>query len=182
MTTEMICAGFGGQGVLTAGLIFIHAASGAGLNVTWSPSYGSEMRGGTANCYVVASDEEIGSPIPRNVDVLMVLNEPSVEKFEASVRPNGIVIANSSIIDPSIISRRDISLWCVPATEIANELENSRGTNIVMLGALLKAAPIIELPVFAAELEKYFSGKGKVNAKNGLCLDAGFERAVRVEI
>lgn len=172
---EIICSGFGGQGVLTAGLILIHAGVHDGKHVSWSPSYGSEMRGGTANCNVVISDEEIGSPYLHECDILVAMNEPSLDKFENSVREGGFLFVNHSMISEDREFRKDLHIYRVDATEIANSLQNTRGANIVMLGALVKATGLFEEEVFAEVLESYFSKKGKNNPKNMQCLQKGYE-------
>lgn len=134
--SEIICAGFGGQGVLVAGLIIANAAMEQGRYVTWYPSYGSEMRGGTANCNIKISDREIASPYAKKPDILFSMNEASVEKFEPSVRPGGVMLVNSSLTSAGRQYRRDIRVVPVPATELAAQLHNERGANIVMLGAM----------------------------------------------
>ena len=98
MMVEMICAGFGGQGVLTTGLILAEAGMKLGMNVLWYPSYGSEMRGGTANCTVKFSDKEIASPCAKKIDILMGMNAPAIDKFESSLRPGGLLLVNSSLV------------------------------------------------------------------------------------
>ena len=98
MMVEMICAGFGGQGVLTTGLILAEAGMKLGMNVLWYPSYGSEMRGGTANCTIKFSDKEIASPCAKKIDILMAMNAPAIDKFESSLRPGGLLLVNSSLV------------------------------------------------------------------------------------
>ena len=119
--TNLVCAGFGGQGVLTAGLIIAKTGMDIGKNVVWIPSYGSEMRGGTANCNVKISEEEIASPFIRSIDVLLALNEPSVDKFQGSIAPGGTMIINSSIVKREKF-RPDIHVYAVEATGLAAEL------------------------------------------------------------
>lgn len=176
MTYEMICAGFGGQGVLTAGLILIHAAASQDLFVSWSPSYGSEMRGGTANCNVVLSDEEIGSPYPNRLDILLAMNDPSVGKFQEMVRAGGRIFVNSSIVRQDRIYPKGIQVFEIPATELANSLQNPKGANIVMLGALIRVTELIPKDVFMGEIEKYFAAKGKNNPRNAECFLTGYEQ------
>ena len=137
MMVEMICAGFGGQGVLTTGLILAEAGMKLGMNVLWYPSYGSEMRGGTANCTVKFSDKEIASPCAKKIDILMGMNAPAIDKFESSLRPGGLLLVNSSLVHEREY-RDDIRVVKVPMTEIAAEHENPRGANIVMIGAIIK--------------------------------------------
>ena len=148
MQQELIIAGFGGQGVLFAGKMLAYSAMDEGKAVTWIPSYGPEMRGGTANCTVVVSDEEIGSPFVKNPTAVIAMNLPSLEKFENLVAPGGVIVLNSSIIDRAV-TRDDIKVVSLPANEIAEELGSSRSVNMVMLGALLGNLDI--LPVEAIE-------------------------------
>ena len=135
MMVEMICAGFGGQGVLTTGLILAEAGMKLGMNVLWYPSYGSEMRGGTANCTIKFSDKEIASPCAKKIDILMAMNAPAIDKFESSLRPGGLLLVNSSLVHEREY-RDDIRVVKVPMTEIAAEQENPKGANIVMMGAM----------------------------------------------
>lgn len=174
---EIICAGFGGQGVLTTGLIVANAAMMLGKEITWYPSYGSEMRGGTANCNVKISDEEIASPYCDQLDILFTLNDAAIDKFESQVRPGGILLVNSSLARKDRVYREDIQVIKVPATDIANELGNARGTNIVMLGALSYASPDFDVTYMRGAIDYFFAKKGKVNPKNALCFDRGVEAA-----
>jgi len=148
MQTEIIIAGFGGQGVLFAGQVLAYAAMDQGMHVTWIPSYGPEMRGGTANCTVVISDEEIGSPIVSRPTVVVAMNKPSLDKYENMVKVGGVFIVNQSMVDREV-ERKDIHSVMVPANEIAEEIGDKRMTNMVMLGALLANLNI--LPVEAVE-------------------------------
>lgn len=173
---DIICSGFGGQGVLTAGLILINAGVKAGKEVSWSPSYGSEMRGGTANCNVIISDEEIGSPYLNNCDILIALNEPSIDKFEDSVRDGGYIFVNSSIVSRDRNFSDKHKVIFVDATDIANEIGNPRGTNFVMMGAVAKVTGIFTEELFEETLDEYFGKKGKKNnPKNNECLRMGFK-------
>jgi 2-oxoglutarate ferredoxin oxidoreductase subunit gamma len=142
MQTELIIAGFGGQGVLFAGQLLAYTAMEEGLEVTWIPSYGPEMRGGTANCTVVISDDEIGSPLVRNPQVLLALNRPSLDKYEQSIRAGGLLVANASLIDRPV-ERTDLRTVMVPANEIAEGIGSIRMTNMVMLGSLIANLPIV---------------------------------------
>lgn len=148
MQTEINIAGFGGQGVLFAGQLLSYAAMDAGLEVTWIPSYGPEMRGGTANCTVVISDEEIGSPMVRYPKAVIAMNLPSLDKYEPSVKPGGVLVVNSSIISRPV-TRTDIQVVLVPANDIAERIADRRLTNMVLLGALLANLPV--LPVESIE-------------------------------
>jgi len=132
---SLIIAGFGGQGVLSAGKLVATAGLIEGKEVSWLPSYGPEMRGGTANCSVVISDELIGSPLISNCDALIALNNPSLEKFEGNVKPNGIIIVDSTLVH-IVPKRKDISFISIPASEIASEMGNMTFAGIILLGAL----------------------------------------------
>ncbi|MCL2390230.1 MAG: 2-oxoacid:acceptor oxidoreductase family protein [Endomicrobia bacterium] len=141
MYDEIIIAGFGGQGVLLAGTLIAQAAIEQGLHTTWFPSYGAEMRGGTANSTVIVSDDEIGSPIAFNPNALIALNEPSLNKFMPRMTESSVIIANSSIIPQNKEYR--IKLYFVPVTDIADkEIKNVKTANLVAVGALIKALEI----------------------------------------
>lgn len=148
MHEEIIFSGFGGQGALFAGQLLAYAALDSGLHVTWIPSYGPEMRGGTANCTVIVSDEPIGSPLVRRPSSVVALNLPSFEKYEVLVKPGGVLVYNESLI-PAQPSRTDIRHIAVPANVIAEELGNVRQANVVLLGAYLAATGL--LPMAAVE-------------------------------
>ncbi len=143
MTHEIILAGFGGQGVMLMGQMLAYAGMTEGKNVSWLPSYGPEMRGGTANCTVVVSDKPVGSPLITRPGILVAMNLPSLDKFEDNVKPGGLLVYNSSLISRPP-KRDDIEVLAVPANEIANELGNDRIANMVVLGALLGKKPIVE--------------------------------------
>lgn len=180
--TEIICAGFGGQGVLLSGMIIATAGMHAGKNVSWYPSYGSEMRGGTANCNIKISDEAIASPYAKNLDILLAMNEPSINKFEEKIKPGGILLINSSITNAERVYREDIQVYSIPASEIAVELDNPKGLNIIMLGALMKASGLFDQEAFKKEIDDYFmEKKGRHFPKNGLCYDAGTERVELIQ-
>jgi 2-oxoglutarate ferredoxin oxidoreductase subunit gamma len=142
MTQEVIMSGFGGQGVMVMGQLITYAGMLENKHVTWIPSYGPEMRGGTANCSVIVSDEEIRSPVIEQADAGIVLNQPSYEKFLPKIKPGGVLIVNSSIIDTKT-GRDDIKIIAIPAGEIANELGKANLANMVCLGALLPALQLV---------------------------------------
>lgn len=148
MQTEIVVAGFGGQGVLFAGQVVAYAAMDNGLEVTWIPSYGPEMRGGTANCTVIVSDEEIGSPLVAHPAVVIAMNLPSLDKYEPTVKEGGLLVVNASMVDRSP-TRTDIHWVMVPGNDIAEELGDRRMTNMVLLGAML--ANVTLLPLEAVE-------------------------------
>lgn len=176
---NIICAGFGGQGVLTAGLIIAKTGMNNNKNVTWIPSYGSEMRGGTANCNVKISDGKISSPFVKKIDILVAMNKPSIAKFEPMVRSGGLIISNNSIVKEWNF-RKDIRLVDVDATTIADELKNAKGANIVMLGALAASGELFCKDVMAKGIEEFFMAKGKNNSKNAECFEKGFESVINV--
>ena len=158
MAHEIIMAGFGGQGVMAMGKILVEAAMEEGKNVSWLPSYGPEMRGGTANCSVIVSDEPIGAPIVTEATAAIVMNRPSLDKFEQDVIPGGSLFVNSSLIDKKA-SRDDIKVYYVPANEIANELGTDKVANIVMLGAYLQATGAASFDSIMDIITHIFAGK-----------------------
>lgn len=158
MTHEIIMAGFGGQGVMAMGKILVEAALKEGKNVSWLPSYGPEMRGGTANCSVIVSEEPIGAPIVTEATAAIVMNRPSLDKFENDVVPGGLLLINSSLIDQKA-KRDDIKVYYVPANDIADELGTGKIANIVMLGAYLKASGAAKEESVMEIITEIFSGK-----------------------
>jgi len=153
MTNNIILAGFGGQGILFAGKILAYAALVKGKQLSWLPSYGPEMRGGTANCHVIISDEPVGSPIITNPDILICMNKPSLEKFENDVTPDGVIVYDKSLIDRDV-ERSDVKVTAVEATAIATAEAKANMANMIMLGALLKACDIFTLDEIRAGVEK----------------------------
>lgn len=151
MTHEMILAGFGGQGVMLMGQMLAYAGMIEGKHVSWLPSYGPEMRGGTANCTVVVSDQPVGSPLITRPGIVVAMNLPSLDKFEGSIKPGGLLIYNSSLIKRQP-KRDDITVLPVSANEIANELGSDRIANMVVLGALLGMKPMVEMQSILAAL------------------------------
>lgn len=139
---EMIFAGFGGQGVMSMGMMVAYAGMIEEKNVSWIPSYGPEMRGGTANCAVVVTSDEIGSPIITEPDVVVAMNLPSMTKFEPMLKPGGMLIYNSSLIEREE-GRDDITVIGVPANQLATELGNSRVANMVVMGTLLAKTEVV---------------------------------------
>lgn len=158
MQTEAVFAGFGGQGILFAGQILARAGMAAGYNVTWLPSYGPEMRGGTANVTVIVSDEEIGAPIVQQPAVGVIFNMPSMEKYEPLVKAGGTLVYNSSLID-SRPRRTDIKTIAVPANELAQELGSERAANMVMLGAMIAATQVLPLKTVVEALRVYLASR-----------------------
>jgi 2-oxoglutarate ferredoxin oxidoreductase subunit gamma len=157
MHEEIIFSGFGGQGALFAGQLITYAGMEAGWQVTWIPSYGPEMRGGTAHCTVILSDKPIGSPIIRNPTIAVVLNPASMAKYEALVRPGGLLVINSTLVRRQV-EREDIVSVAVPANDLAAELGNVKMANVVLLGAMLTYKPIVSLEAVENVLEEHLEG------------------------
>jgi 2-oxoglutarate ferredoxin oxidoreductase subunit gamma len=171
MHEEIIISGFGGQGVLFAGQLLAYSGVADGLHVTWIPSYGPEMRGGTAHCEVVISSEEIGSPLTAHPTAAIILNTPSMEKYEPLVKPGGLLLVDSSLI--SLRSTRpDIHQIAIPAKEIASNLGMPQAANMVMLGALAAATGIVRLETIEHVL------KEKLGERHASTLEAN-KRALR---
>ena len=144
MKKEIIISGFGGQGVLSMGKILAYSGLMEDKEITWMPAYGPEQRGGTANVTVIVSDERISSPILSKYDVAIVLNQPSLEKFEEKVKPGGILIYDGfGILNPP--ARTDIKVYCIDAMNKAAKMKNSKVFNMIVLGGLLKVCPIISM-------------------------------------
>lgn len=176
---DLMFAGIGGQGVLTAGKILIEIAAEEGKNVCWTSEYSAEMRGGTALCRVVVADEEIGSPYPDQLDVLCCLNEGAYHTYVDQVRPGGKVIINASVFEQKEFDG-DNEVYSVNATDIAMENKNERGLNLIMLGALLKATGMFDQEAFAGALKSYFEKKGKGSDKNLTCFNQGYTDTVKL--
>jgi 2-oxoglutarate ferredoxin oxidoreductase subunit gamma len=172
MQSDVIIAGFGGQGVLLIGKMLAYAGMHRGLEVSWMPSYGPEMRGGTANCSVVLSDRPIGSPVIQSPRCLMVLNLPSLDKFEDDVKPGGLIVVNTSLV-PREVRRTDVRVCKVPGNDVAVELKNPRGVNMVMLGAFLGATGVLEVPEIEPLVHETFGAKPRVVEANLVALARG---------
>lgn len=173
---EAIFAGFGGQGVMLMGQLVAYAGMYEGKNVSWVPSYGPEMRGGTANCSVAVSDEPIGSPVFSQPNVVVAMNRPSMEKFEPMLKPGGILFYNSSLIDIQP-KRTDITVVAVPANDLATELGNPRVANMVVMGAIIKKTGIVSVDTAMHVLtEKVLTGKKQsLVGVNRAAMDKGME-------
>ena len=173
MVLTNIFAGFGGQGVLLIGQLIAYAGMYEGRNVSWLPSYGPEMRGGTANCSVVVSDDPIASPVLSMADCVIAMNTPSLEKFEANVNPGGKLFINSSIIEKKA-TRTDIDVYYVPCNEIADQLGNPKVLNMAMLGAFLEATNVVKVDsVLDALLYKLGEKKAKLIPLNRQAIEMG---------
>jgi 2-oxoglutarate ferredoxin oxidoreductase subunit gamma len=153
---KIIMAGFGGQGVMSMGQLLTYAGMIEEKNVSWLPSYGPEMRGGTANCAVIVSDKQVGSPIITNdATAAIVMNRPSLDKFEEDIRKDGKLLINSSLIEKKA-TREDLNVFYIKANDIANELGNAKVANMVMLGAYLEITKIVKVESVIEALKKVF--------------------------
>jgi len=171
-THKLIIAGFGGQGVMLMGQMIAYAGMFEGKEVTWMPSYGPEMRGGTANCSVIVSDKKISSPIIVEATAAAVMNQPSLDKFESIVKPGGQLFVNSSLIKDLPI-RTDLEVYPIDANEIAVELQNDKVSNMVILGAIVNKTGIVKLESIEKAMEKLFTGnKAKLLPLNKQALTA----------
>lgn len=177
MEERIVCAGFGGQGVMAIGQILTYAGMIEDKYVSWLPSYGPEMRGGTANCGVIISNEAVGSPVVVNSTSAIVMNKPSLDKFEESVVKDGKLFINSSLINQKAV-RNDIQVYYIPANEIADSIGNGRVANMVMLGAYLEANKIVKLESILEGFTKVFGeNKAHLIPINKKALEKGAEAA-----
>jgi 2-oxoglutarate ferredoxin oxidoreductase subunit gamma len=177
MQKEIIISGFGGQGVLFAGQVIAYAAMDSGKEVTWIPSYGPEMRGGTANCTVVIADHEIGSPLVKNPPLVIALNLPSYDKYESMMQTGGTLVVNQSMVDRGA-KRTDINTVFVSANEIAEQIGDKKLTNMVTVGALLAALPEVTVEALEAALKAHLPARHQhLLPKNYEALRRGFESA-----
>ncbi len=169
-------AGFGGQGILLSAKLLAYAAMKQGLQVAWVPSYGPEMRGGTAYCTVVVSDRLIGSPIIKNPAHLVAMNRPSLEKFAPVVKPDGVVLINSSLI-PVRSNREDVIELIVPANEAAVEVGNVRCANIIAVSAFAAKSGMVDTDILRECVKNEFAAKAKLIPLNMKAFDKGLEIA-----
>lgn len=176
MQTEIKFAGFGGQGILLSAKLLAHAAMKQDYFVAWVPSYGPEMRGGTAYCTVVISDKRIGSPIIKNPTHLVAMNRPSLEKFAGDVKPDGIILINTSLI-PTRSQRDDITELIVPATDTAIKAGSVKAANIVALSAFAAKTEIVDLDLLKNCLKEEFAAKAKIIPLNITAFDEGVKIA-----
>ena len=178
MTHEMIMAGFGGQGVMLMGQLITYAGMIEEKQVSWIPSYGPEigpeMRGGTANCSVIVSNETIGAPIVSEPNVVVAMNLSSLEKFESQIIPGGVLLINSSLIQRES-TRTDIKVFRVPSNDLANELGNAKTANMVTLGALLAATKVVAPEALLKAFAKIFAKKPKLIDINEQAIKVGME-------
>ncbi len=175
METSIIIAGFGGQGVLFAGQLLAYAGMDAGRYVTWIPSYGPEMRGGTANCTVIISDDPIGAPLVAAPDVAIVLNQPSFEKYKLLVKPEGLLVVNSSLVTEES-DRTDLETVYVAANAIAEEFGTVKMLNMAALGAMLRRRPVLDKATIEQALADHLpSTKAHLLEANLQVLGRGYE-------
>ena len=158
MKHEVILSGFGGQGVMSIGKNLVEAGVAEDLQVSWVPSYGPEMRGGTANCTVILSDDRIGSPLVEHPSEIVVMNRAALAKFGPKVQPGGTIFINSSIV-PDKVDRDDVTVYYVPCDDIARELGNTKVGNMVMLGAYVGATKVLKIDTIENMIHEMFSGK-----------------------
>ncbi len=172
MQTEIKFAGFGGQGILLSAKLLAYAAMKQDYFVAWVPSYGPEMRGGTAYCTVVISDKRIGSPIIKNPTHLVAMNRPSLEKFAGDVKPGGVIFINSSLI-PTRSERDDITELIVPANDMAIKAGSVRAANIVALSSFAAKSEVVDLELLKKCVKEEFAAKPKIIPLNMVAFDEG---------
>jgi len=174
MLIKTVIAGFGGQGVMSIGLNLAQAAMLEGKSVTYLPSYGAEVRGGTANCTVVISDDEIASPVASSPEFVIAMNQPSVMRFQNQIQSGGLFFINSSLVEFEI-ARGDISVVSVPANSIAENLGSPKSANMVILGAFTKRSGLVSLASAIEALKFILGTKQKLLAVNEKALRAGYD-------
>lgn len=167
---EFIFAGFGGQGILSMGKFLAYAGMDGDLNVSWLPSYGPEMRGGTSNCSVILSDENIGSPQVTDATCVVVMNRPSLDKFEKVVVPGGVLIIDSDLVNRDV-ERTDITVIKIPAQTVADELGSKKAANMILLGALVEKTKIVSMDTLLNSLKEH--GKEKFFELNKKAIEKG---------
>jgi len=172
LNQEIVFAGFGGQGILSMGKFLAYAGMDEGLNVSWLPSYGPEMRGGTANCSVIITEENIGSPIVTQPTALVVMNRPSLDKFENTVAPGGVIISDSSLVNREV-ERKDVEVINIPASEEADKLGSKKIANMILLGALVAKTGVLPMEALLSALKGH--GKESFFEINRKALEKGAE-------
>lgn len=158
MEHKIVCAGFGGQGILSLGKFMVYAGMDMGYEVTWLPSYGPEMRGGTANCSVVISDKPVASPLITHPNIVIAMNKPSLDKFVNVMSEKGIIFINSGLINDKV-TRKDVTAYYLDANALATAADSERSANIVMLGAFVKVVKEFDKAMVIKALEHQFEGK-----------------------
>ncbi|MBP1549367.1 MAG: 2-oxoacid:acceptor oxidoreductase family protein [Oscillospiraceae bacterium] len=167
MTHDILLAGFGGQGILFAGKILAYSGLMDNKEVSWLPSYGPEMRGGTCNCSVCISDNEVASPLVNEPEILIAMNTPSLEKFVNSVKPGGTIVVDSTMVDATV-ERTDVNTYYIPATQLATDNDLPGGANIILLGKVFKETGIVSAETFKKAIEKVVPAKKAALAANNL--------------
>lgn len=175
-TTEILFAGFGGQGIMFMGKLLAQAGLISHKNVTWMPSYGAEVRGGTAYSMTKISDGAIASPVVINPDILLVMNEPSLVKYEDKLKPKGILVMNKSLIE-NRPRRKDIRVVSVAMTDLASKLGNARYANMIAMGALLKSSKLFSIKIAASALKEMLGDKEDLYLINKKAIEKGYEKA-----
>lgn len=173
MTEKIICAGFGGQGIMAMGKILALSAIKEGRSATWLPSYGAEVRGGTAHCMVIISDESIASPFIEKADSQIIMNDPSLKRFRENLKPHGLLLVNSSLAQCQGTSRR-LQVVNVPLTEMAVRLENEKIANTIAIGVYLGLKKIISMATMEKSIEEVLAHKPKLVHLNKRALEEGF--------
>jgi 2-oxoglutarate ferredoxin oxidoreductase subunit gamma len=172
MEKSLLIAGFGGQGIMLIGKMLGFAASKAGMNATFYPSYGAEQRGGTANCTVIIGDDEIGSPVSRRLDTLIAMNEPSFVRFVDRMKKGGVVIVNSSLVQ-SKVEDKDVKAFYIPANDLAQELGSVQVANIIVLGAYIAATGILDAEFAKQVIAEQLGRKPEMLELNMQAFDKG---------
>ena len=172
---EILCAGFGGQGIMFMGKLLASAGLSNGLHVTWMPSYGAEVRGGTAYSMVKISESEIANPIVKNMDIVIVMNKPSLVKYEPKLKEGGILISNRSLVG-EFPKRRRITVVNIPMTEIAHKLGDIRIANMVAIGALAKRSRMLSIRTITNALREAFKDKEELFLRNKRALEKGYSK------
>jgi 2-oxoglutarate ferredoxin oxidoreductase subunit gamma len=176
-SADVVMAGFGGQGLMAIGKILAKAAMDEGRHVTWLPSYGPEMRGGTANCVVIIDDEPIGSPVVKHSRAAIVMNKQSIDKFEPTLAQGGLLVVNTSLIDRKA-ERGDLEVLYIPANDIAEQEGSARAANMVMLGAFVGANEVVGPAAVERAIAETFAGKAaKLAEANVRAFRKGVEAA-----
>ena len=173
---EILCAGFGGQGIMFMGKLIAQAGLIAGMRVTWMPSYGAEVRGGTAYSMAKVSDREISSPVVARPDILIIMNKPSLVRYEGKLKEGGILISNKSLID-TVSRRKDIKVINIAMTNMASKLGNTRCANMIAIGALVKRSRLLSIRNTVNALRKMLHGKEAIFLMNKKALEKGYRIA-----
>ncbi len=176
--TEVLMAGFGGQGMLLSGKLLAYAAMKKGMEVSWLPSYGPEMRGGTANVTVCIAEKAVASPYITFPRALLVMNQPSLEKFAPKVKPGGLIVVNRSLV-PIDADRPDCTVIYIPANEVAKEAGTARAANLVMLGVYVGWSDVVDEETTIKMIEKQFASKAKFIPANVAAFKKGYEEGVK---